>query len=247
MCGWHTHVRVDWGWRRGAVWGSCGAGIVLGSSPAQADTGIADGVALHLVDCHLGGVALDELDEAAALSRRDLDVGDLTKALEEGAQFILGNVARKTANEDGGVVGVGKLVHRLRRTVEAHGRSATHGRRIHATWRTTSLHAHRSWPGTWPLVLRGRGGDAHGTVTAVNTLHFAKSTLLVILVGETDETIPTGHSTDGIGHDLSRLARREAALEQRDQNVFVDLRAEVSNEDGELRATVVTAVKQGKG
>jgi hypothetical protein len=36
-----------------------------------------------LVDGHLSRVAVDELDETAALARRNLDVGDFTKALEE--------------------------------------------------------------------------------------------------------------------------------------------------------------------
>jgi predicted transcriptional regulator len=66
---------------------------------------------LHLVDGHLGSVAVDELNKAAALSRWDLDVGDLPKALEEGAKFVLGDIAREAADKDGGVVRVGELVH----------------------------------------------------------------------------------------------------------------------------------------
>jgi hypothetical protein len=56
-------------------------------------------------------MAVDKLNETAALARRNLDVGDLAKALEEGTQLILGNVAGQTTNEDRGVVGVGELVH----------------------------------------------------------------------------------------------------------------------------------------
>jgi hypothetical protein len=54
---------------------------------------------------------VDELDETAALAGRNLDISNLTEALEERSEFVLGHVARKSANEDSGVVGVGELVH----------------------------------------------------------------------------------------------------------------------------------------
>ena len=54
---------------------------------------------------------MDKLDEAAALSRRDLDVGDFAKALKERAKLVFGNIARKASNEDSRVVGVGELIH----------------------------------------------------------------------------------------------------------------------------------------
>ena len=186
-------------------------------------------------------MALDELDETTALARRDLDVGDFTESLEERTELILSDVAGKTTNEDGGVVGVGELVHGLRGTVEAHGGSA-HGR-VHAS---RAGHTHTTTTGhhTGTLVLGGGGGDAHGAVTAVDTLHLAQSTLLVVLVGEANETVSAGHAADGVGHDLGGLARGEAALEERDKDVFVDLRTKVTNEDGVLRTTVVTARTQ---
>ncbi len=56
---------------------------------------------------------MHELHEAAALAGRDLDVGDLSKALEERAELVLSHVARETANEDGRVVGVRELIHGL--------------------------------------------------------------------------------------------------------------------------------------
>ena len=65
-----------------------------------------------------------------------------------------------------------------------------------------------------PLVLRGSGGNTHGAVATVDTLHLGKGALLVVLVGETDEPVATGHAADGVGHDLGGLARGEAALEQ---------------------------------
>ena len=69
LVGWgHAHggVHGRWRWSR-AVGAASRAGVVLGAAPAQADTRVTDGVSLHLVDSHLSGVALDELDETAAL------------------------------------------------------------------------------------------------------------------------------------------------------------------------------------
>jgi hypothetical protein len=86
----HAHVV---GRGRGRSVRSADAGVVLRSAPAEADTGVSDGITLHLVDGHLGGVAVDELDEAAALAGRNLDIGYLSKALEERSQLILGNVS----------------------------------------------------------------------------------------------------------------------------------------------------------
>lgn len=240
----HTHGGVH-GRRRGsrAVGAAGGAGVVLGATPAEANAGVTDGVALHLVDGHLGSVALDELDETTALSGGNLDVGDFSEALEERAELILGDVAGQTTNEDSGVVGVGELVHRLGSTVEGHGRAA-HGR-VHASG---AGHTHASSTvaaNTGTLVLGGSGGDAHGAVAAVDTLHLGESALLVVLIGEADKTVAAGHAADGVGHDLGGLARGEAALEERDENVLVHLRTEITNEDGVLGATVITA--RGKG
>lgn len=234
----HAHGGVH-GRGRGSrsVGAASRTGVVLGTAPAQTDTGVTNGVALHLVDGHLSSVALDELDETTALARGNLDVGDLAEALEEGAELILGDVARKTTNEDGGVVGVGELVHGLRSTVEAHGGTAHRG--VHAGGAGHAAHVGST--DTRTLVLGGSGGDAHGAVAAVDALHLGESTLLVVLIGETDETIATGHAADGVGHDLGGLARGEAALEKGDKNVFVNLWAKITNEDGVLGATVITA------
>lgn len=97
--------------RRGRAVRSAHARVVLRASPREADTRVANGVTLHLVDGHLGGVAVDELDEAATLARRDLDVGDLAEALEERPQLILGDVAREATDEHGSIVRVRELVH----------------------------------------------------------------------------------------------------------------------------------------
>ena len=246
---WHAHALVLWWrWSR-SVGGSSGTRIVLGASPREADTGVSDGVTLHLVDGHLSGVALDELDEATALSGWDLDVGDLPEALEERAELVLGDVAGKATDKDGGVVGVSELVHWLRGTVVAD-RGSSHG--VHARGHVAShwgarhtAHGTR-WSTTARLVLGGCGGDSHGAVTAVNTLHLGESALLVSLIGEADEAVATRHAGDRISHDLGRLARWESGLEERDQNIFVDLWAKVTNEDRELRATVITRTKSAK-
>lgn len=233
----HAHGRVDWWWGSRAVRGTGRARVVLAATPAEADTRVTDGVALHLVDGHLSSVALDELDETAALAGRDLDVCDFAKALEEGAELVLGDVATKTANEDGGVVGVGELVHWLGSTVETK-RRGTHA--VHANGAAGHT-AHASRTGVLVLVLGGSGADAHRSVTAVNALHLGKGTLLVCLVGEADETVAARKAADRVRHYLGRLAAGEAVLEDADENVLVDLGAKVTNEDGVLGATVVAA------
>jgi len=233
----HAHGGVDWWWGSGTVGSASRARVVLAATPAETDTRITDRVALHLVDGHLGSVALNELDETAALTGRNLDVCDLAKALEERAELIFGNVTAKTTNENGGIVGVGELVHWLRSTVETKRRS-THA--VHANG--TARHAtHGSRTGVLVLVLGGSSADAHGSVTAVNALHLGKGTLLVCLIGEADETITARKAADRVRHYLGRLAAGEAVLEDADENVLVDLGAEITNEDGVLGATVVAA------
>jgi hypothetical protein len=185
-------------------------------------------------------VTLDELDKTTALSGRDLDVGDLAKALEEGTKLILSDVTRKATNEHGGVVGVGELVHGLRSTVVAGHRRGTH--RVHAHGiRATRHAAHARGTSSTALVLGGGSADAHGPVAAVDALHLTEGKLLVALIGETDEAVASGETADWVGHDLGGLAGVVLGLEQRHEDVLVDLRAEVANEDGELRTTVVTA------
>lgn len=121
---------------------------------------------------------------------------------------------------------------------------ATHGR-VHASG-AGHTHATAVAANTGTFVLGGSGGNAHGAVAAVDTLHLGESALLVVLVGETDESVAAGHARDGIGHDLGGLARGETALEEGDEDVFVDLGAEVTNEDGVLGTTVITAENEGK-
>jgi hypothetical protein len=227
------------------------ARVVLGAAPAEANARVADGVALHLVDGHLGGVAVDELHETAALARGNLHIGDFAKALEEGSELVLGHVARKATHKDGGVVGVGELVH-LRRRVEAAVREALHlAPHLLLGHATASHHGAIAAVGasvaTEALVaaVLGRGsGDSHGTVAAVDTLHLDESALLIVLVRETDETVAAALAGHGIRHDLSRLAGGEAGLEERNQDVFVDLGTKVADKDAVLGTTVVAAVDE---
>lgn len=92
-------------------------------------------------------------------------------------------------------------------------------------------------------LLRRSSADPHGSVTAIDTLHLLESTLLITLLGEANEAVSAGLASVGVGHDLGRLARREASLEERHQDVLGNLRTKVANEDGELGAAVVAVSK----
>ena len=180
-------------------------------------------------------MTLNKLHETASLSRWDLDVGNLTEALEEGAKFVLGNVARKATDENSGVIWVRELVHRLWGTVVSHRRVthvvlvAAHGPRTSSP-RHASAHS-SSWCASTSLVLWCGSRNAHWSIATVDALHLLQCALLVTLVGKANKTVTTGHSTDRIGHNLGRFAGREAVLEKGDQDVFVDLGSEIANEN----------------
>ena len=215
----HTHGGINRWWWSGAIWSTSWTRVVLTAAPAETDTRIPDRISLHLIDGHLCCMTLYELDEATALARWDLDVGNFAEALEEGAQFVFSNIARQTTNEDRRVVRIGELVHRLRLTtiVRWHRWAALltttllHVRRISTHLLLLAhhwIHATRS-----SFVLRCSSRDAHRSVAAVDALHLTESTLLIGLVGEADKTVATRHSREGVGHDLGRLAGGEATLE----------------------------------
>ena len=113
-----------------------------------------------------------------------------------------------------------------------------------ATWTALSAtHAsraagHTAGPSA-SLVLWSRRGDTHGTIAAVNTLHLLKSILLVRFIGEAHEAITAGHARDRIRHNFGRLARWVFVLEKRDKDVFIDLGAEVTNENRVLWPAIV--------
>ena len=243
----HTHA-----WAEGNWWRWCrtvrGAGwtrVVLGPTPAKTDARVTDGVALHLVDSHLGSVALNELNEAATLAWGNLDVCNLAKALEEGAELVLGDVAGQTADEDGSVVRVSKLVHRLGSTVvTTHGRSA---HRVHAHTGAAAALGHAAHSagtsGTTALVLGCGGGNTHGAVAAVDALHLSEGLLLVLLASEPDKTVAARHTTDRVGHDLGGLGGLVLVLEELYEDELGDLGAQVSDEDAEFGTTLIAAVR----
>ena len=187
-------------------------------------------------------MALYKLDEAATFARRNLDVGDFTEALEEGAELVLSDIARQATDEDGGVVGVGELIHGLGSAIVAHGRSA-HGVNAHARTATLLGHAHASgaaW--TTALVLGSGSRDTHWSIAAVDTLHLGERLLLLLLAGKSNEAVAARHSANRVRHYFSRLGGLIAVLEELDEDKLGDLGAKVANEDGELWATLVTAV-----
>ena len=68
--------------------------------------------------------------------------------------------------------------------------------------------------------------------------------MLILLFGESDETIASGHARQRIGHDLSGFAGRESALEERDEDVFVDFRTEIADKDAVLGSSIVPSISQ---
>jgi len=242
----HAHALIlGRGWSR-SIRGAGWSRVVLRATPGETNARVANGVALHLIDRHFSSVALYKLDKSASLSGRNLDIGDFSEALKERSQLILSNISRKAANKDGGVVGVCELVHWLRSAVVAHWRG-TH--RVHAgghaAWHPTTLH---SWHtgGTAPsrLVLCGSCRDTHGSIAAVYTLHLCQCTLLVTFIAEAHEAISARHARDRIGHDLCRFARWESSLEERYQDVLVDLWAKITYEDRELGSSLITSISK---
>lgn len=239
----HTHAWTEDRRRRcRAVRGAGWARVVLRTTPAQANTRVADRIALHLVDGHFRGMTLHELDETASLAWGDLDVGNLAEALEEGAELILGDVARKAANEDGGIVRVRELVHGLGRAIVAHWGSA-HGVHAHARAATLLRHAHTTGTArTTALVLGGSSGNAHGAVATVDALHLGEGLLLVLLAGESHEAVAAGHSADGVGHDLGGFGGWIAVLEELYEDEFGDFGSKVADEDAVLGSALIAAI-----
>lgn len=224
---WHAHGWVYRWWGCWSVWSSRRSRVVLRSSPRESDTRITDWITLHLVDGHLSCMSLDKLHEAATLSWWNLHIGDFAESLEEGSQFILGNVTRESTDKDGRVVRVGELVHWLRGTI------------VSQRWHAHLHHAHLVHT-TW-LVLWCRSRDAHRSVAAVDALHLCKSALLVHLISKSDKSVATRDAAHRISHNLGRLARCVAALEERDEHILVDFWAQVTDEDGVLWSALIAS------
>jgi hypothetical protein len=192
-------------------------------------------------------VTLDELDEAAAFSGGDLDVGDFAEALEEGAQLIFRNVPRKSSDKNGGIVRIGKLIHGLLLlllAVEGHWRTS-HGGWVHRA--ASARHSHSTRTTRAALVLWCCRRNTHGSVSTVYTLHFAESSLLINFIGEADKAIATRHAGDGVSHNFGGFAWWEAALKEGNEDEFVDFWAEITNKDGIFGPAVITAERVVSG
>lgn len=168
---------------------------------------LTDLVSVHLVDCHLGALAVHKLDKAASLARRDLDVGNVSKHGEAVPELVLMADSRETANKDGGVVGIVVLARgvlrasRLNREAVSsggHSHVVVHVHVGHAAHTANShvasvgvvhvvvvvivvVHAH--------LVLGCGHRDADGAATTVDAWHLVKSTHLLTLVRESHKSI----------------------------------------------------------
>jgi len=71
-------------------------------------------------------------------------------------------------------------------------------------------------------------------------LHLGESSLLVRLIGKANEAVTSRHGRNGICHDFGGLAGRETSLEERNQDVFIDLGAKITNEDRVFWTTIIT-------
>jgi hypothetical protein len=183
-------------------------------------------------------MTLDELDKTTSFSRRDLDISDLTKSLEERAQLILGDIAGEATDKDSGVIGISELIHRLWSTIVAH-RWSAHRVHAHGSW---SMHttAHGTGNRT-AAIFRSCGANAHRSITTVYTLHLRKRTLLFIAIRESNEAVASRHSSKRISHDFGRLARWVTVSEDAEQNALVNIWSEISNKDAEFWSAFFTA------
>ena len=147
-------------------------------------------------------MTLNELNEATTFSRRDFDIGDFAKPLEERSKFVLGDITRQPANEDSGIVRISELVHRLLLAISKHRllllllhllrishlllgwHHTAHHTSHAAAATTTTAHVTRA-----TFVLGCRGRYPHRSITAVYALHLRKGSLLIIFVREANESV----------------------------------------------------------
>lgn len=106
----------------------------------------------------------------------------------------------------------------------------------------STAHTHR-WH-THGLVLGSSSGDSHGTRTAIEALHLSQGPLHFAFIAETNETVASGGVGNRISHDLGRLAGRVSRLEKLMQSKLSHIGSKVTDENRELRATVVTLVQE---
>ena len=144
-------------------------------------------------------MTLHKLNESTAFSRRNLDISDFTESLKKRTKLVFSHIPRKTSDEDGSVVGIGKLIHRLRSAVVSD-RWVSH--RVHSYGPWVTRHGHPDRANSSRFVFWSGGGNPHRTITAIDTLHLGQGALLVALVGKPNEAIAAGHATNWIGQDL---------------------------------------------
>lgn len=87
--------------------------LALRPSPREPHSAVSNWVALHLGNCHFCGLSLHVLHKTTALSGWDLDVGDVSKALEVLSQLVFGHGRRQAAHKHSCIVGVCELVERM--------------------------------------------------------------------------------------------------------------------------------------
>jgi len=66
--------------------------------------------------------------------------------------------------------------------------------------------------------------------------------LLIGLIGESNKAIASRHARKRIGHDLGGFAGWESALEKRHQDILVDFRTEITHEDAEFWASIISSI-----
>lgn len=169
---------------------------------------LTDLVSVHLVDSHLGALAVHKLHKSTSLARWNLDVSNISKHSKAVPELVLVTNSRETANKDSGVVGVVVLVRGVLRTARLHSREAiscgghTHvivvvnvhvAHAAHATYGHVAsvrvvhvavvivVHAH--------LVLGCGHRDADGAAATIDALHLVKGTHLLTLVSESNKSI----------------------------------------------------------
>jgi hypothetical protein len=92
------------------------------------------------------------------------------------------------------------------------------------------------------VVLWDGGADSHGSISAVDTLHFGQSAIPFAFVTESNESVSARLSRHWVGHDFRRLAGLISNLEEGNEHVFSDFGAEITDKDAEFGTSVVTTV-----
>jgi hypothetical protein len=217
-------------------------------------------------------MTVNKLNEAASLSRRNLDVGNLAKPLEEGPQLVLCNVTGESPDKNSGVVRISELVH-LHRTEGSCTLAAVaitgllllrrlllllllhpvishraivmlHSRLRSRHHLRTSKLVELATTALMTTILRSSWRDAHGSVSTIDALHLIQCLTLVFFVTETNKSVAPRLSCLLVCHDLGRLAGRVSWLKQCYENELVDFVAKISDKNGVLGRAIIPAVDE---